>query len=355
MSAKARLGILPIYDRFVLGDLLDTESLDPYNLPHELKPFVFRMRRTGLEAGRLSFLNPDFGYLPSAMTHLRVCGKISEVLVGMNECATTCSLRYTPPENDVPICDTCGAGILQSQSAVWVDGEIIGYVRGPERPSPEFYERDLNKLDSALRADLLEYRTALDAIDQERVARAVSRIARRLSRRCRLERRLKILRHTRKRIVNATTSAEVLESAFQGLQALFGNVDVCLYKLTERGEMALVNAKGPNDLFQLTVMKPGEGHVGAVIERQEQIYAADLLRDPKGFVQVNPHRPAQSAVILRMLWGSDQGRAALQVSSQEKDRFGKPERQAAWAIADMASLAGTRLDLLKARLGPRQW
>jgi signal transduction histidine kinase/putative methionine-R-sulfoxide reductase with GAF domain len=349
MPPKAKLPILPIHDHFSISQLLDKESLEPYNNPHELKPFAFRMRRTSLTVGRLDFLDPDFRLIAPVEPHLRLCGPISEALIGTNECATTCGLRKSPAATDVPIFMECGAGIKQIQSSITVEGKIAGYVRGPELPLARFYNHDLSKLSVPLREDLIEYRAKMGAINWDVVKEAVSRIARRLSRRCQLERRLKIHRHTRKRIVEATTSATVLESAFLGLQALFGEVDNCLYKLVDSGNLALVNAKGPNELFQASTLKAGEGHVGAVIGNGAQICGKDLLTDPQGFLQVNPLRLAQSAFTVPLLWGADQAKAALQVSSSVMNRFTKPDMQTIRAIVDLASLAAARAELFARR------
>src|ERR1700761_1788073 len=212
MSAKATRKALSVQEFFPLSELLDTESLDPYGAPDELKSF--ELPKSHLVAGRLSFVDPDFQYVPSAIPHLRLCGAVSEILCGAHPCGTTCELRSARAEGDAPFCtNKCGAGVLQTQSAIYVAGRIIGYVRGPETPCPEFYAKDLTNLNEALREDLLRYRGALARVDQETISRAVQRVARRLSRRCTLERRLKILRHFRRRLVNLKTATEVLEWA----------------------------------------------------------------------------------------------------------------------------------------------
>lgn len=350
MSAKATQKALSVREFFPLSELLDPESLDPYSSPHELKPFIFELPRSKRMVGHLSFVNPDFQYLPTAILHLRLCGEVSQILCGANPCSTTCDLRSARPEGEAPFCtNKCGAGVLQTQSAIWVGGQIVGYVRGPETPCQEFYKRNLEKLDESLREDLLRYREALAGLDQEIISRAVGRVARRLSRRCTLERRLKILRHFRRRLASVNTATEVSESAFLSLQALFGDIDICVYTLKDNEELELVNGRGPSYHLQPRFLKATQGQVGAAIHTNSEVYAPDLETDAKGFLQVDRQRPAQSALTIPMRWGADQARSALQLSSLQKFRFSKPDRQTAWAIADMASMARSRLVLLDER------
>ena len=73
---------------------------------------------------------------------------------------------------------------------VW---SLLAFVRSRlQQKRRPVHEQDLSRLDPVLRQDLLDHRTDYDAFSPETVASAVSRVARRLGRRCQLERRLKI-------------------------------------------------------------------------------------------------------------------------------------------------------------------
>jgi len=339
-----------ILDHFPLSKLLDPEQLEPYAIPHELKPYQFRFQRTKLAVARLSFLDADLTPITLPTLAVDLCGEIAKLLLRYDACVT-CPVRSNSPIDDEAVSTDCSAGFLRrTVSAIRTNGHLVGYVVGPDIPSEAFFERDLLPLPNGFGQDLLEHRSALLALDHELITRAVSRVARRLSRRCELERRLKILRHTRKRIVGACSEEDVVELAFSGMEAMFGKIDICLYMLNSDGRLHLVSARGPNSGVQPEIMPPYQGHVWVVIQSKRPWYGADLLVHPEGFVQAAHGIPALSAYTVPTHWGIDGKIAAVQVSSSVGNRFKRADQQSVWALVDMMSLAGVRIALAQERL-----
>src|SRR5580693_3182091 len=100
-----------IRDFFPLDRLLDPEQLEAYSMPHELKPHQFKLAKSGLVAGRLSFLDDCFRAIPLPTQALELCGEISSALVGYDTCAA-CSLLSNAPLDDSAVFSECGAGCV---------------------------------------------------------------------------------------------------------------------------------------------------------------------------------------------------------------------------------------------------
>jgi hypothetical protein len=130
---------------------------------------------------------------------------------------------------------------------------------------------------------------------------AVERVAKSLQRRCRFERRLKILRHVRHRIMKAQNQEDVLDSAGLGFSALFGSVDICAYAMQEDGHLNLIAGRGPDEDVMRRRLEMAEGHLGYVARTRKAKYAPNLTLEPLPFSQLRsptsfpwPERDLQS-------------------------------------------------------------
>lgn len=292
----------------------------------------------------LTFLNLGFKEIWQDPRNTELCEALSRALVGERDCAA-CMIQASPPQTTEPKEGVCVAGVHKTLAAVIVQGKPIGYVCGPQHPSPALYERDLTQLSTEIRQWLERHRNIV--VDQEALLQAVGSTARRLSRRCALERRLRILRDTRTRFVAARDPGEVLDITCRALEALFGIVDICFYVLEEKGFLNLISARGPLEDSMPPSLKPEQGHVGRVIRERVPYYQPDLNGD-SDFIHASPIDRARSAFTVPLPWFANEAPGALQAASRVKDHFPLYDRQAMQGVAEMAGLAAVKL-FLKAR------
>jgi signal transduction histidine kinase len=292
----------------------------------------------------LTFLNLAFKEIWQDPRNTELCEAVSRVLVGERDCAA-CTIQTNPPQNTEPTEAVCVAGVHKTVAAVMVQGRAIGYVCGPQQPSPSLYARDLTLLPPDLQQWLEQHRNTV--VDRETVLQAVGSTARRLSRRCALERRLWILRDTRTRFVAARDPEEVLDITCRALEALFGVVDICFYVLEEKGFINLISARGPLEDSMPASLVPEQGHVGRVIRERVPYYQPDLDGDTD-FIHAKLADRVRSAFTVPLPWFADEAPGALQAASRIKDHFPLYDRQAMQGVAEMAGLAAVKL-FLKAR------
>lgn len=320
----------PIRDFFRLDELLTPEDLKRYSK----------------DVAGLTFLNLGFEKIWQDPRAPELCEAVAETVWGERGCRS-CTIQANPPRTTEATETVCVAGVHTTFAAIMVQGKAIGYVSGPQHPSAELYERDLTVFPAATRAWLEKQRLGLSE-DRKAIVDAVGRVARRVSRRCALERRLRILRDARTRCVAAQDPEEVLELTFRSLEALFGHVDICFYVLEESGFLKLISARGPSEEAMPASLKPEEGHIGRVTHSHEPFYQPDLDQDQE-FIHADTVNRVRSAFTVPLPWFADEAHGALQAASRSKDHFALPDRQAMQAIAEVAGLAAVKL-FLKAKV-----
>lgn len=293
----------------------------------------------------LTFLTPIFKEIWQDPRARERCEAISKSRWGWRDCRA-CAIQANPPTSPEPVEAVCAAGLLNIRAAVVVRGKTIGYVAGPQIPCADLFEQDLNELPSDTREWLEAHRNT--HVDTRDITAAVGYTARRLSRRCTLERRLRILRDTRARFVAAKDSGDVLVTACHALESLFGDIEVCFYVLQENGFLNLITARGPSAHAMPASLRPEQGHVGRVIRTRDAHYQKDLEDDPE-FIHPDPNNRFRSAFTVPIPWGPDEAPGALQAASKEQDHFPRYDRQAMEAVAQMAGLAAVKLSLQAAK------
>lgn len=294
----------------------------------------------------LRFLNLAFKEIWQDERAPELCEAVAKVRWGEKDCRA-CKIQAHPPTSVTPIEAECVAGVRKTLAAVVAAGRVIGYVSGPELPGEALYEHDQSELpETACR--WLQKTASNVPPDSPTIANAVGFAARRLSRRCTLERRLRILRDTRARFVAATDPDDVLDAACQALESLFGAIDICFYVLEETGFLKLIAARGPLEDAMPPSLRPDQGHIGIVIRERHSYYQPDIDGDAH-FVHPDPVNPARSAFTVPIPWGPNEAPGALQAASMATDHFPLYDRQAMQAVADMAGLAAVKLFLKAAK------
>lgn len=297
----------------------------------------------------LMFLNLGFEEIWHDPRLPKLCDAVAESLWGRRECSSACAIHANPPTTTSPVQGVCAAGVRKTLAAVTVQGAPIGYVSGPPHPSAKIYERDLQSLPPRAQ-EWLETHRLRPATETEKengaIAEVVGYTARRLSRRCALERRLRVLRDARARFVAARDPDEVLDYTCKALEALFGDVDICFYVLDENGFLKLITARGPSGDATPASLMPEVGHVGRVIRERKSLYQPDLDGDPE-FVHASLSNRARSSFTVLLPWGPDEFPGAIQAASRSPDHFLLYDRQAMQAVVEMAGLAAVKLFLKK--------
>lgn len=320
---------LPIQRFFRVEELLSPDDLEPYS---------------DTSVGLCSVLDLEHRPVSRDAREPELCERVSMAAWGHNACED-CPIRTFPPQTADPRQEVCTVGIRKVVAAIVVAGEVAGYVSGPQLPTADFYQHDLSTLPAPMREWVERRKASTIEKDPAAIASTVKRVAERLSRRCTIERRLRILRDTRACMVAAQTHDDVLDGAGRALQALFGEVDLCCYVLTEQGSLQLIMARGSQQHATPATLRRGQGHVGRVIDSHDVLYVPDLERDPAGFIHVDHQYPARSAFTTPIAWGPDEAPGALQASSRSVNYFKAADRQAMEAVADIMTLAGVKLAL----------
>jgi signal transduction histidine kinase/putative methionine-R-sulfoxide reductase with GAF domain len=293
----------------------------------------------------LTFLNLGLEEIWQDARAPELCDVVSRVVLGERDCHA-CTIVAKPPSTSEPMEAVCVAGVHKTLAAVTVQGRPIGYVSGPQYPSAALYDRDLTGLPAEMRDWLEKYRRA-PGVDRRVILDAVGSIARRLGRRCILERRLRIIRDVRTRFVAAKDPDEVLDLTCRALEALFGEVDICFYVLEETGFLKLISARGPSEDAMPASLSPEIGHVGRVIKERMPYYESDVEGDSE-FIHTRTTNRVHSAFTVPLPWGADEAPGALQAASKNRDHFALADRQAMQSVVEMAGLAVVKL-FLKAK------
>src|SRR5580658_4256211 len=237
-----------------------------------------------------------------------LCRQIAAASVGVQACAG-CPIQL----DGLSAAGDCVMHVRKAVEPIRANDEVIGYVKC-QAPLGQFFAQDLSgllDLTSQLKAQF-EDRTPAKEGDLKLEAR---RIADRLARRCSYERILYVSREAIQRVCAAKSSTDVLDCAFSAIRELLGEVDLCFYAANLRAGISLIEAHGPMAGAAPRRLESGQGHVGQVILNRKSMLEKDLVRNRRGFIQVDEQVPAVISFTVPSQWGEDGEPAALQVTS----------------------------------------
>jgi signal transduction histidine kinase/putative methionine-R-sulfoxide reductase with GAF domain len=270
----------------------------------------------------------------------RICRVISEAQGGEKICAACTRNHLDEAAKSLrPVCYRCEAGIFQYVMAIRVLSDIVGYVLGPHWRLEPFTRAQIQILDPELRKEAVDFKV-MSPDETNRVEREVRSLAGQLGRRCASERGMRLLNEGVKQLAAVTSITDVRETLIDTVEAMFGDVTVCLYSLERDGRFHLAEQRGklkdPPEMLEL-----GEGDTGRVAVERQTFWAqessgssvqvdADSHEDPLTF---------HSKVIVPMLAGENRLCGIVKVSSDSKRAFNRSGVQALEVLANCAALA----------------
>ena len=168
-----------------------------------------------------------------------------------------------------------------------------------------------------------------------------------------LESQLRAVNEAARRIAGLSSGTEIREAVLDAMEALFGEVGMCIYRLGAGGSVHPFGSRPEEPQAVAPVVKIGQGHAGRVLEHGQPLLVGDLDASAAGdpeFSRQDFRGPIRSVLTVPMTGEGGRPIGTLQVLSTERDGFQESHIPPFAILANCVATALERAEL-RAALG----
>ena len=337
---------LRIARRFRLGELISPDQVDQY------------LHRSHVACG---VMDVDGVWIGRPPANHQICRVISEAQGGENACAACIENHlHEAAMFNYPALYRCEAGFYQHVAAVRVLADVVAYVWGPQLRKEPLSDTQLKVLEPQVRGAARDFKVVSPA-EIKRIEDEVGSLVVQLARRCASERGMRLLNEGVRQLASVMSATDARETLIDTVEALFGDVTVCVYGLTQNGRLHLAGRRGKLGRQMPAVLELGDGDTGRVALERRTLWIADSTDDSSQAAADRHNQPPaiRSKVIVPMLAGENRLGGVVKVCSERERAFSHTGVQALEVLANCTALslersrleAASRVELLQTQPG----